>query len=51
MADKPQTSSGEHACMICGAKSDKRVLIYAEKNGKPAWVCAPCMPVLVHGED
>ena len=49
MPEKP--TSGEHKCIHCGATSQDRVLLAAEQKGKPVWVCAPCMPVYVHGEE
>ncbi len=47
MAPKSE-NSGERACLLCGAKSDDRVLLCAEQKGKTVWVCVRCLPKLVH---
>lgn len=49
MAENTKPSDGEHCCAICGTKSDERVLLAAEQNGKPVWVCVHCLPALIHG--
>ena len=49
MTENTNPSDGEHSCAVCSTKSDEVVLLSAEQNGKPVWVCVRCLPVLIHG--
>jgi hypothetical protein len=42
-------SGKSHQCLQCGASSDERVLLACEAEGKDAYVCVRCLPVLIHG--
>jgi hypothetical protein len=48
MAEKSNTEKRENACILCGSKSEEKVLLCAEQKGKTVWVCVECLPVLVH---
>ena len=39
----------EHKCMRCGSTSYERALLPVEMNGEDKWVCAGCLPYLIHG--
>ena len=36
-------------CLECGATSKERILLKAESRGKEAFVCAQCLPMIIHG--
>lgn len=37
-------------CFLCEQNSDQRVLIKIEDKGEDKFVCADCMPKVIHGE-
>ncbi len=39
----------ESKCLKCNATSKERVLLKAESRGKEAFVCAQCLPMIIHG--
>ena len=49
MTENTKSPSGENCCIACSAKSTERVLLSAEQNDKPVWVCVRCLPMLIHG--
>ena len=49
MTETEQPSSEEKSCTICGIKSEERILLCGEQQGKQVWVCVRCLPVLIHG--
>ena len=49
MAETEKSSGDKHSCDVCGAKSDERVLLCGEQDGKQKWVCVRCLPELIHG--
>lgn len=44
-----QAQTQTHACMVCGTSSDQRVVLRGEHEGREAWVCVGCLPMLIHG--
>ncbi len=48
MAEKNQSSEVKHTCSVCGVTSKERILISAEKDGKPVCICVRCMPTVIH---
>lgn len=36
-------------CLQCGVGAEGNVLIQCLKEGEDAWVCASCLPILIHG--
>ncbi len=49
MAETVQPSSEEKSCVVCKVKSDERILLCGEQQGKQVWVCVGCLPMLIHG--
>lgn len=49
MAETAQPPSEEKSCILCGIKSEERVLLCAEQKSKQVWVCVQCLPILIHG--
>lgn len=39
----------EHKCFLCGQDSQGRVLLACETKGQASWVCAGCLPFIIHG--
>lgn len=39
----------EQTCHVCGAGEDTHVLMPCRKGGESLWVCARCLPQLIHG--
>jgi len=44
MKPKPQ---GDH-CINCQKNDDQAALIYFRHQGKDHWICAQCLPILIH---
>lgn len=49
MAETAQPASEEKKCTVCGIKSEERILLCGEYQGKKVWVCVGCLPRLIHG--
>ena len=39
----------ENRCDICGTSSQDRVLFQGERRKKKVWICAGCLPRVIHG--
>ncbi len=39
----------EETCFRCGARETEAVLFPCRTNGRSKWVCARCLPPLIHG--
>lgn len=39
----------EESCFICETTSEERVLLPCRHEGESKWVCASCLPPLIHG--
>ena len=35
-------------CIRCQKNDDQAALIYFRQQGKDQWICAQCLPVLIH---
>ena len=42
-------SEKKNECVKCGNTSEEHLLISCEHEGNPAWVCARCLPMFIHG--
>ncbi len=49
MTEATQPSNEEKSCTVCRIKSDERMLLCGEYQGKRVWVCVRCLPMLIHG--
>ena len=49
MAETTQPSSEEKSCVVCGIKSEERILLCGEYKGNDVCVCVRCLPQLIHG--
>ena len=49
MAETSQPATGDKKCMVCGINSEERILLCGEYQGRKVWVCAGCLPGLIHG--
>lgn len=49
MSEAKQPSNEEKSCVICGIKSQERMLLCGEYQDKNVWVCVGCLPQLIHG--
>ncbi len=49
MAEEAQPSAGIKSCILCGVKSEERILLSGVDQGKEVWVCVQCLPSLIHG--
>ena len=49
MGQMAEAEKQEHKCMRCGSTSYERALLPVEMNGEDKWVCAGCLPYLIHG--
>lgn len=47
MAEKDKDKKNE--CFNCGSTSEHRCLFPCEYNGEPKWICARCIPIMIHG--
>ncbi|RJQ53019.1 MAG: ferredoxin [Actinobacteria bacterium] len=41
--------TGGASCLSCGSTDDTAVLFPCRSQGENAWVCARCLPQLIHG--
>jgi hypothetical protein len=50
MTPKPEKpEKKEAACFVCQKTEGEGVLLACRKEGKDLWVCARCLPMLIHG--
>ncbi|MCL4459343.1 MAG: hypothetical protein M1136_00540 [Chloroflexi bacterium] len=45
----PESAGDTKRCLICGATSEDRLLLRGEYQGQETWVCASCLPRVIHG--
>jgi len=48
VSEEEKTSLAK-ACVVCKVTSDSRILLSAEYQLQPVWVCVRCLPQLIHG--
>jgi len=46
---KTGTSYMEQSCFSCGASERDAIIFPCRKDGESLWVCARCLPKLIHG--
>ena len=49
MSETPSSDKPVKECLVCKTTSQNRVLISAEYEDRPVWVCVGCLPMLIHG--
>jgi hypothetical protein len=45
------TESPSARCLNCSSSENERPLVSVRYAGRPIWICATCMPVLIHHGD
>ena len=48
MAEEEKANPAKE-CVVCKVTSESRVLLSAEYQSQPVWVCVRCLPQLIHG--
>ena len=48
MAEQEKANPAKE-CVVCKVTSESRVLLSAEYQSQPVWVCVRCLPQLIHG--
>lgn len=41
-------SESTHHCLNCDAPEDRAALLAVRHGGRDVWICAQCMPALIH---
>jgi len=49
MGDNMAQRNMEARCYLCGKTDEEMALLHVKLKGEGKWVCAKCLPRLIHG--